>query len=256
MAPAKKAASGRQVPDSSTAVACFLVAQAQPTDLDIYAVLDANALLPARLSDVLMDLALEGAYHARWSASIETEYLRNWAAVNKGLKGAALRAYRASPESQTDVLKATQRLNAMRRAIGSQYLLYGEQNPVALAQVPEKVHKGDKHVAASALILERALHDEDEDLGQCYLVSNNLRHLAVRPMAQLGVTVCTPGAFIDLLCTRHPDALERALLRTIRSLKAPPLTPGQMLGALHVHGATSAAQFMSARWQCSVELNV
>lgn len=252
----QKAASGRQAPDSSTAVASFLVAQAQPTPLDMYAVLDANALLPARLSDVLMDLTFESVYQARWTESIETEYLRNWVRVNKGIKGAALLAYRQTSAYQEDLIKATKRLNAMRGAIGSQYRLYGEQHPEALARVPTAVHKNDRHVAAAALILERSLEDEGTRLGECFLISDNLRHLAVEPMGQLGVTVCAPGAFLDIVCIQNPDALERALMRTIQSLKAPPLTRGQMLGALQLHGSKVAPQIMSARWECGIDLNV
>lgn len=251
----KKAASGKHAPKLSAATSAPVV---QPTaaPLDIFAVLDANALLPARLSDVLMDLSIEGMYEARWSHSIEKEYVRNWSAVNRRLKGKALQAYKATQDYQDDLTKAGKRINAMRSAIGSEALLLGEDDPAQLALVPPKVHKGDKHVAASALILERSLVDGAERLGQCYLVTNNLRHLPVRSMAPLGVTVCTPGAFIDLLCQRDLGAFERALMHTIKSLKAPPMTQSQLLGALHINGAKGAAQCMSAHWQCPIELKV
>jgi hypothetical protein len=242
-------------PLGSTLVASYHAGSASRA-LDLYAVLDANALLPPRLSDVLMDLTFEGVYQARWTQSIETEYLRNWVRVNKGIKGAALLAYRQTSAYQEDVVKATQRLKAMRGAIGSQYLLYGEQHPEALARVPTAVHKNDRHVAAAALILERSLQDEGARWGECFLISANLRHLAVEPMAQLGVTVCAPGTFLDIVCIQNPDALERALMRTVRSLKAPPLPPEKLLGALQIHGAQVAPQIMSARWECRIDLNV
>jgi predicted nucleic acid-binding protein len=41
------------------------------------AVLDACVLYPAPLRDVLMTLAVEGAYRARWTAEIQDEWIRN-----------------------------------------------------------------------------------------------------------------------------------------------------------------------------------
>ena len=56
------------------------------------AVLDACALLPPRVSDVLFDLALEGLYLPHWTAEIEDEFLRNFQAVT----GAAARRRRSA----------------------------------------------------------------------------------------------------------------------------------------------------------------
>lgn len=41
------------------------------------AVLDANTLYPAPLRDLLLSLAVEGLYHARWTARIQDEWVRN-----------------------------------------------------------------------------------------------------------------------------------------------------------------------------------
>ena len=43
------------------------------------AVLDANTLYPAPLRDLLVSLAVEGLYHARWTAQIHAEWVRNLA---------------------------------------------------------------------------------------------------------------------------------------------------------------------------------
>jgi predicted nucleic acid-binding protein len=43
------------------------------------AVLDANTLYPAPLRDLLLSLAVDGLYHARWTARIHEEWLRNLA---------------------------------------------------------------------------------------------------------------------------------------------------------------------------------
>jgi len=42
-------------------------------------VLDANTLHPAPLRDLLLSLAVEGLYHARWTARIHEEWVRNLA---------------------------------------------------------------------------------------------------------------------------------------------------------------------------------
>lgn len=41
------------------------------------AILDACVLYPASLRDLLLSLARDGLYHARWSEEIETEWVRN-----------------------------------------------------------------------------------------------------------------------------------------------------------------------------------
>lgn len=41
------------------------------------AILDANVLYPQLIRDTLLSLAVEGLYHARWSASIHAEWTRN-----------------------------------------------------------------------------------------------------------------------------------------------------------------------------------
>lgn len=43
------------------------------------AVLDANTLYPAPLRDLLLSLAVDGLYHARWTARIHEEWVRNLA---------------------------------------------------------------------------------------------------------------------------------------------------------------------------------
>ncbi len=43
------------------------------------AILDANVLYPQLIRDTLLSLAVEGLYHARWSATIHDEWMRNLA---------------------------------------------------------------------------------------------------------------------------------------------------------------------------------
>lgn len=50
----------------------------QPNNGGVYAVLDACVLIPARLSDMLSDLALQRCFQPLWRLEIEVEFLKNW----------------------------------------------------------------------------------------------------------------------------------------------------------------------------------
>ncbi len=75
--------------------------------IPVYGVLDANALLPPRLSDVLFDMQGADIFKARWSAEIEQEFLRNWGEV----------AFKAPHADPRHVKRGAQhRLNCFRAA--------------------------------------------------------------------------------------------------------------------------------------------
>jgi hypothetical protein len=50
------------------------------------AVLDANVLYPAPLRDLLLSLAVDGMFHARWTAQIHAEWVRNLARNRPGIE--------------------------------------------------------------------------------------------------------------------------------------------------------------------------
>ena len=55
------------------------------------AILDANVLYPATLHDLLLSLARDGLYHARWSERIQDEWVRSLLAHRPDLEATALR---------------------------------------------------------------------------------------------------------------------------------------------------------------------
>jgi hypothetical protein len=55
------------------------------------AILDANVLYPATLRDLLLSLARDGLYHARWTERIQSEWVRSLLAKRPELDPAALR---------------------------------------------------------------------------------------------------------------------------------------------------------------------
>lgn len=213
-----------------------------------YAVLDANVLLPPRLSDVLFDLYLSGFYLPRWTQDIEIEFERNWTQVKTGLKGAVLKAYKASNDGLEDALQARKRLSAFRNAVGVEWEILGHDETRIKDQVPAKVDKGDIHVVAAAIQLKSVLSAEGSPSDKVFIVSLNIKHLAVKETASLGINVIHPGAFIDQLFASDCERVEVALTKSLKDLKKPPYTQAELLEALALHGANNTVKHFKKYW--------
>lgn len=212
------------------------------------AVLDANVLLPPRLSDLLFDLFLVGLYHPRWTAAIEGEFIKNFGAVvlaDGAKKSKSTKAAAPNPEHNA---KAEHRLHCFRSAVGPEHEVLLYDKPIYQGLVPPTVHAGDIHVASAALVLH-ILAQQEGAADKVFIVSNNLKHLAVKKMAAIGIDVISPGDFVDKLNAAAPARVETALLKTINDLTAPPYTQADMLSLLMTHGANKTAKFYSSRWQ-------
>jgi hypothetical protein len=126
-----------------------------------------------------------------------------------------------------------------------EYEIMGHLRDEILAIVPRKVQANDRHVAAAALQLRAVLDDEGEQAEVC-LVTNNLKHLAVREMKALRVEVLTPGTFIDRFAT--DDRTAEAIRKAASQLSDPAYTLEELLGALAVHGTKVTVQALAKRW--------
>ncbi|RFP09857.1 hypothetical protein D0T26_28540 [Duganella sp. BJB489] len=113
------------------------------------------------------------------------------------------------------------------------------------------MHAGDIHVASAALVLH-ILAQQEGAADKVFIVSNNLKHLAVKKMAAIGIDVISPGDFVDKLNAVAPARVETALLKTINDLTAPPYTQADMLSLLMTHGANKTAKFYSSRWHVEI----
>lgn len=206
-----------------------------------HVLLDANVLLPPRLSDILFDLCLEGLFWARWSAEIETEFLRNWPKVAIGASGA-----RSAQQFAAEAVKAGKRLQSYKRAVPGHEIM-GHQAPPVLARIPTAVNVGDRHVAAAALVLlDLALQDNAND--KVIVVSSNLKDLAVTDMRRLDIQIVAPGKFIDSLTRADSARVGSALERCVNSLTNPRYTRARLLQALQVHGARATARHFATVW--------
>lgn len=192
-------------------------------------VLDACALLPPRLSDVLFDLALEGLYLPHWTAEIEDEFLRNFQAVTAA----------AAPNA------GARRLGAFRAAARMRHEIFGHMDPGAIARVPAVVDPKDVHVASAALMLARSA---GAGIDKVFLVTANLQDLPPGALATQGVVTLSPGAFVDALHAADPERVQRALTCTLADLKNPPYTAAELLAALSLHGASATVKSLSKAW--------
>jgi hypothetical protein len=203
-----------------------------------YALLDANVLVPPRLSDILFDLCLEGLFWARWSMEIEAEFVRNWSkvAVREGAAGSI----------NMQIAKAKQRLDCYKNAVRA-HEVYGHHTDSVLARVPTAVDAGDRHVAAAALVLrDYAVQENTRD--EVYIVSSNVKHLASADLEQLGVSVIAPGKFIDALTQADSVRVARALEQSINCLKIRPYTHAQLLQTLALHRAERTVTHFADKW--------
>jgi len=209
-----------------------------------HALLDANVLLPPRLSDVIFDLCLEGLFSARWSVEIEAEFLRHWPLVVA--RAAKSGAVRYAPQNTIEQAKAQRRLACYKNAVPD-HEVFGHDGASVLDRVPHAVHAADQHVAAAGLVLldyARQFNAHDK----VYILSNNLKHLAATDMKQLGITVVSPAKFIDDLVLVDSARVGSALDKSVGSLKNPPYTRRLLLNALLLHGAKNTVQHFARAW--------
>jgi hypothetical protein len=96
------------------------------------AVLDACVLYPAPVRDILLSLAHQGMYHARWTATINDEWIRNLA--------------RNRPDMDVARLRAT--ATRMAQAIPDS-LISGYERFITSIDLPDP---DDRHVVAAALV--------------------------------------------------------------------------------------------------------
>ena len=210
--------------------------------------LDANVLLPPRLSDVIFDLSCAGLFSAKWTDAIELEFLRNWSVILAAARRKAFQSTgnRVIAEPADDHLMAVKRLRCFQHAI-PEYQVFGYDDESVVKQVPAAVHQGDRHVAAAAITLLKYVN-ECSVTDKVFIVSANLKHLAVNDMRAIGIEVLGPGAFIDLLFAAAAEKVDASLKKSLADLKTPPLTKADLLAVLRLHGAQAVVRHYAKAW--------
>jgi hypothetical protein len=137
------------------------------------AFLDANALYPAELRNLLMRLALAEAYRPRWSDHVQKEWTEALARDRPDLHREKIERVRALMEQH--IPEAT---------------VAGYEMLVGQLTLPDD---GDRHVLAAAI-----------EGGAEILVTANLRHFPLPALAPYGVEALHPDEFVLRLIERAP----------------------------------------------------
>jgi hypothetical protein len=141
----------------------------------VRALLDANVLYSNHLRNLLLQLAQNEVFIAKWSTLIEDEWLRN-----------------VEPPTRDHIEART-------------LPLIRDYFPSALVSVPtpDRVVGGtnpkDCHVASAAI-----------ELAPCILVTSNERHFDAEALAALGVKVQSPDDFLTERFVENPDFVDAA----------------------------------------------
>lgn len=181
----------------------------------LVAVLDANVLYGIVPADLLITLAVQGAYRPHWSEPILDEAARN-ITTNR-------------PDLDPD--RVALRFNMMNRA------LEGASVPSPPPAVIDTMTNdaGDRHVLAVAVTV-----------GADVIVTENLRHFPPSACAPHGIVALSLDDFIGELLDEQPTAVREAISEMAGRRNRPPMTPDALLAILDRYVPKTARRL---RWQ-------
>lgn len=178
------------------------------------AVLDACVLYPAPVRDILLSLAHQGLYNARWTATINDEWIRNLISNR--------------PDLQANRLHAI--ADNMARAIPDA-LIAGHEKFIDTIVLPDP---NDRHVVAAALIGHADA-----------IVTFNLKDFPPAVLLPLGIEAQHPDDFVvNQLHLNLTEALKAVKAQRTR-LERPKLTVEQLLATLTHCGLPQTALFLA-----------
>lgn len=174
------------------------------------AFLDANVLYPALLRNILLRLASQGLFQARWSSQVHDEWMK------------ALR------RDRPDIASA--RMERTRHLMDAHFQdarVEGYQHLIDTITLPDT---DDRHVLAAAI------HG-----GARIIVTTNLRDFPDAALAAFDIEAMHPDAFILGLLQDRASEVVAALHRLRASLKNPPQAAVDLLANMKRHGLTASA---------------
>ncbi|MFG0407966.1 PIN domain-containing protein [Pseudomonas sp. NY5710] len=162
---------------------------------------DACVLYPAPLRDLLMHLALTGAYRARWSVQIHDEWTRN--------------VLKNRSDLTKDQLDRT--VVAMNRAVPD--CLVNDYEPLMLGlDLPDE---DDRHVLAAAI-----------KCGASVIVTYNLKDFPAEILKRFEIEALHPDVFLSDIWDLDQAAVLEAVQKQRASLKNPRYTSRELLDIL------------------------
>jgi PIN domain len=177
-------------------------------------VLDACVLYPAPVRDILLSLAHQGLYHARWTTTINDEWIRNLA-INR-------------PDIDVARLRAT--AERMAQAIPDS-LISGYERFISSIDLPDP---DDRHVVAAALVGHADA-----------IVTFNLKDFPSDLLTPLSLEAQHPDDFVvNQLHLNLTEAL-KAIKAMRARLEQPSQTAAQLLATLEKCGMPQSALLLS-----------
>jgi predicted nucleic acid-binding protein len=169
------------------------------------AFLDANVLYRAALRNLLMRLAMLGAFRAKWSDGVHEEWIRSVLANRPDLTRAQL-----------------ERTRQLMDAHVPESLVSGYEPLIETLTLPDP---DDRHVLAAAITGQANI-----------IVTFNLHDFPAASLRPHAIKAWHPDRFITHLLDREPDTVCAAARQHRASLKHPPKTVAEYLATLERHG--------------------
>lgn len=178
------------------------------------AVLDACVLYPAPVRDLLLSLAFQGMYHARWTTTINDEWIRN-VALNR-------------PDLDPSKLRMT--AERMAQAIPDS-IISGYERFIDTIELPDPK---DRHVVAAALVGHADA-----------IVTFNLKDFPSSVLEPIGLEAQHPDDFVvNQLHLNLTEALKAAKAQRMRLMR-PTQTAEQLLATLERCGMPQTASLLA-----------
>jgi predicted nucleic acid-binding protein len=184
----------------------------------VTALLDANILYPAPVRDLMMQLALDDLFHARWTADIHREWIE-----------ALLRK-----EPQRDRTRLERTRDLMNQHTRDA-LIVGYEALIPCLQLPDP---DDRHVLAAAIT------------GRCdVIVTQNLSDFPDQTLQSFGLYAVHPDDFLLDYCNRDLHRFCRSVKHVRSRLKNPEISPSDYLAILTRQDLKRTAGALE-KWQC------
>jgi hypothetical protein len=174
------------------------------------AFLDASALYPALLRNILMRLAVDDLFRAFWSERVQDEWTQA--------------IFRNRPDLPRAQIERTRRL--MDEAVDDA-IVSGYEPLIETIALPDA---DDRHVLVAAI-----------HCGANVIVTANLRDFPPEILSLHGIEAQHPDAFILRLFKASPHEVVGALNRLRRALRNPPMTPAMLVAAMSRQGLIASA---------------
>ena len=179
------------------------------------AFLDASALYPALLRNILMRCAMLDLFEAHWSAQVQDEWTRSLLRDRPDLSRAAIERTRRQMEEH--ILDAN---------------VADYDHLIDTVVLPDA---NDRHVLAAAI-----------HCGADVIVTENLRDFPAAALSAHQIQAQHPDVFLLGLIGDDPERVMAALRQLLDAFQRPRMTGGELLAAMSRQGLRATAQALAA----------